>query len=434
MAAAKPRLVIIGSGWAGFYVAERIDLSKYAVTMISPRRMSAYTPLLASAAVGIFNFSLAEETVRSRSRQQLKFIKGNVLDIDFDGKTCKCAPAFEEDPELAAQEFAVEYDYLVIAPGCMPNTFGTPGVEEYGIFIKNVSDAILVRKRLFDLLEMASLPHVSVERKKALLHVAIVGGGPTGIELTAELDDLCRHELRDLYPDVVDYLSISIYDVASHILGAYDKSLYEYATAQLQKRKVDVAPNTKIEKVDKDALHIKDKGSIPYGMLIWATGNKQVPLVEKLDVKLPPRGLKRILTDERCRVFKSGNASSSHEIYDGVFAIGDAADIEGVSLPTTAEVACQKGKYLVDNFNLKEDTAKFTAPFKYNQKQLMSYIGEHDGVIAGRGPNDPGVTGRRAWLAWRGGSLAWNRSWRSRVAIVITWMMNAVFGRDVSKI
>ena len=431
---AKPRLVIIGSGWAGFYIAEHIDLSKYSVTLLSPRRTSAYTPLLASAAVGLFNFYLAEEPVRSKSRRQLRFIKANVLDIDFSSKTCKCAPAFDEDPELAAQQFDVEYDYLVVAPGCMPNTFGTPGVEENSIFIKNVSDAMIVRKRLFDLLEKASLPNVSGERKKSLLHIAIVGGGPTGIELTAELDDLCKHELGDLYPDVVDHVSISIYDVAPNILSAYDKSLHEYATKQLVTRKIDVATNTKIEKVDKEAIYIKDKGRVPYGMLIWATGNKNVPLVEKLDVMLPEKGLKRVLTDNHCRAFKPGTSS---ELHDGVFAVGDAADIEGASLPTTAEVACQKSKYLVENFNLK-DTLKsndmFKKPFEYQQKQLVSYIGQHDGVIAGKGNNDPGWTGASAWLAWRGGSVLWNRNWRSRISIIMTWTLNALFGKEVSKI
>ena len=431
--ATKPRLVIIGSGWAGFYIAEHIDLSKYAVALISPRRTSAFTPLLASAAVGLFNFYLAEEAVRSKSRKQLRFIKANVLDINFSAKSCHCAPAFEEDPDLTAQEFDVEYDYLIIAPGCQPNTFGTPGVQEYGIFIKNVSDAMTVRKQLFDNLEKASLPNVSEERKQALLHVAIVGGGPTGIELTAELDDLCRHELRDLYPDIVDHLTISIYDVAPHILAAYEKSLHHYATNQLLKRKIDVAPNTHILKVDKDYIHIKDKDPVPYGMLLWATGNANVPLITRLDVKLPEKGLKRITTDSHLRVY----TPSGDSVHDGVFAIGDAADILDASLPTTAEVAVQKAKYISEHFNLlssPRENEMFKNPFKYQQKQLVSYIGQHDGVIAGKGNDDPGWTGRSAWLAWRSGSVMWNRNWRSRAMIVFTWCMNAVFGKEVSKI
>jgi len=441
----KPHLVIIGSGWAGFYLAENINLSSYKVTLISPRRTSAYTPLLASAAVGLFNFYLAEEPVRSASRCDLNFVKANVLNIDFTQKTCRCTPAFEEDPNLEKIQFDIDYDYLVIAPGCVPNTFGTPGVEEYAIFIKNVSDAMRVRKTLFDLLEKASLPCTSVERAKELLHIAIVGGGPTGIELTAELDDLCQNELRKLYPRVAEHVSISIYDVAPHILSAYDAKLHDYATSQLKARNVDVAPNTRIERVDEHALYITDKGRVPYGMLIWATGNKNVTLIESIDVKINAKGLKRILTDDKLRVFRKSEAagtttSASPEIWDGVFSLGDAADIEGQSLPTTAEVAVQKAKYLVENFNAlpasptsTTSSSSFTKPFVYAQKQLVSYIGHHDGVIAGKGPNDPGWTGRSAWLAWRSGSLIWNRNWRSRVVIVITWALNRVFGTEMAR-
>ncbi|KIX03075.1 uncharacterized protein Z518_06625 [Rhinocladiella mackenziei CBS 650.93] len=453
MSTIKPNLVIIGSGWAGFYIAENIGLNGYHVTLISPRRTSAYTPLLASAAVGLFNFYLAEEPVRSKSRSALRFIKANVLGIDFNAKQCRCAPAFDEDPELANDEFSVPYDYLVIAPGCMPNTFNTPGVAENAIFIKNVSDAMKVRKTLFDLLEKASLPHITPERARELLHITIVGGGPTGIELTAELDDLCQDELRSVYPHVAPYVSISIYDVAPHILSAYDNKLHEYAAQQLERRKIDVAPNTRIEKVDASALYIKDKGRVPYGMLIWATGNKHVPLLGTIAVKLSQKGLKRILTDDYCRVFKPGE--NTGEIYEGVFALGDAADIEDASLPTTAEVAVQKAKYLVTNLNAlaqskspppppppppsaassssSSTTTAFSDPFVYSQKQLISYIGAHDGVIAGKGPNDTGWTGRSAWLAWRSGSLMWNRNWRSRIAIVLTWILNRVFGKEIAR-
>lgn len=459
-ATSKPRLVIIGSGWAGFYIAQNIDLEAYDVTVLSPRRTSAYTPLLASAAVGLFNFYLAEEPVRSKSRSALRVVKANVVDIDFGGRKCRCAPAFEEDPTLAQQEFDVSYDYLVIAPGCMPNTFGTPGVEENAIFIKNVSDAMRVRKTLFDLLEKASLPNVTPEHARELLHIAIVGGGPTGIELTAELDDLRKDELRAIYPVVAEYMSISVYDVAPHILSAYDKRLHEYASNQLERRHVDVATDTHIEKVDSQALYIRDRGRVPYGMLIWATGNKNVPLVEKLDnVRVSQRGLKRILTDDRLRVLRpvaegesdkpsDGNAKRGY--YDGVFALGDAADIEGASLPTTAEVAVQKASYLVANFTMlakhgpylpgdfstdpnPRPNPAFRKPFAYKQKQLVSYIGAHDGVIAGKGPNDPGWTGRSAWLAWRSGSLLWNRNWRSRIVIVLTWVLNRLFGKEIAR-
>src|SRR5271154_4323090 len=97
MSTTKPRLVIIGSGWSGFYLVEYISQPMYSVTLISPRRTTAYTPLLASAACGLFSFYLAEDSVRSKSRRGMRFLKANVIDIDFRRKACKCKPAFEED-------------------------------------------------------------------------------------------------------------------------------------------------------------------------------------------------------------------------------------------------------------------------------------------------------------------------------------------------
>jgi NADH:ubiquinone reductase (non-electrogenic) len=449
----KPRLAIVGTGWAGFYVAQYINTNKYAVTIISPRRTSAYTPLLASAACGQFNFYLAEEPVRAKSRSAQKFIKANVLDIDFTSKSLHCAPAFDDDPQLSQQEFDVEYDILVLAPGCIPNTFNTPGVPEHALFMKNVSDAMAVRKLFFDLLEKASLPNTSPSQIRSLLHIAIVGGGPTGIELTAELDDLAKRELRDLYPEVADQIHISIYDVAPNILSAYDRKLYEYANESLTRRRVAIETNSTIERVDREAVYLKDRGRVGYGMLIWATGNRHIPLIEKLasQTRQPAKGLRRILTDNHLLILKpddpnndnNNNDDDDDDVYPSTFALGDAADIHQASLPTTAEVAVQKAKYLINHLNNHPSSANPPSqPFNYTSKSLISYLGAHDGVIEGKKAthdggetkDGEGWTGRSAWLAWRSGSLFWTRSWRNRVMILLTWVINAVAGKEIARI
>lgn len=452
----KPRLIIVGTGWAGFYIAQYIDTAKYAVTIISPRRTSAYTPLLASAACGQFNFYLAEEPVRSKSRAAVKYIKATVLAVRFASKTVRCAPAFDEDPELSRQEFELGYDLLVLAPGCVPNTFNTPGVQEHALFMKNVSDAMAMRKRFFDLLEKASLPNTTSEQVRALLHIAIVGGGPTGIELTAELDDLAKRELRDLYPEVADQIHISIYDVAPHILSNYDRKLYEYANESLVRRRVAVETNATIERVDGQALYLRGRGRVPYGMLIWATGNRHVPLIETLvETRQTQRGLRRILTDDRLRVLKQDRSptgpdgtdttptstAAAEDVYEDVFALGDAADIYNASLPTTAEVAVQKARYLIHHLHrITSGSGELEPgpPFRYTARSLVSYLGAHDGVIEGRkgekGAKDgEGWTGRSAWLAWRSGSLLWTRSWRNRIMILLTWTVNWVAGKEIAR-
>ncbi|KAK5458498.1 hypothetical protein LTS15_004580 [Exophiala xenobiotica] len=428
----RERLIVIGSGWVGLYIAQYIDTTIYSVSIVSPRRTSAYTPLLASAACGLFPFSLAEESIRAKGRH-CDFIKANAVDVDFDARQVTCEAAFDEKTDgFPNRQFVLTYDKLVISPGCQTNTFGTPGVAEHALFMKHVSDAMALRKKLFDQLEKASLPCTPTEEASALLHVAIVGGGPTGVEITAELSDLAQNELKDFYPAVAPLIHITIYDVASHILGSYDQRLYEYATEKMAKRGVHVATNTVIEKVDRTTLHLKGQKSVPYGMLLWVAGNKSIPFVDTLNVKKTEGGLVRILTDSRLRVQKSesGHETTPDDVYANVFALGDAADIEGQSLPTTAEVAVQKAKYLVQQLNRRHEDNK---PFVFSSRRLVTYIGAHDGIIEGSAAGEA-LSGQKAWLSWRSGSWTWTRTWRNWVGLLWAYVMNFLFGRDVMRL
>ena len=154
-------------------------------------------------------------------------------------------------------------------------------------------------------------------------------------------------------------------------------------------------------------------------MLIWATGNRQVPLVEQLKVSKRGR-LARIVTDQFLRPLDLDGKPIMH-----AYAIGDAADIEGGELPTTAEVACQKGEHVARMLNKGVEE-----PFTYQQRAMVAYVGQHDGVIAGR----KDWTGPSAWLAWRSKNLSWARSWRSRILIAINWTMNSVFGKEMARV
>jgi NADH:ubiquinone reductase (non-electrogenic) len=224
MAPQLPRLVIVGTGWSGYTLAHEIDTNKYDVTVISPESTTPYTPLLASAACGLFNFSLAEEPVRHKSKA-IRFYQAWVTNVDFEKRVCVCRPAFDA---LSDRTFEVAYDHIVIAPGCTNQTFGTPGVKENAYFVRNVRDAMAVRSRLQDIVEMASLPGTSEAEQKALLHIIVVGGGPTGVEISAEMTDLIRDDFSMLYPDLEDKFSIAIHDVAPQILSVFDQKLSEH--------------------------------------------------------------------------------------------------------------------------------------------------------------------------------------------------------------
>lgn len=421
----KPTVAIIGSGWGGFTVAHALSLTKYNVAVISPIRTVQYTPLLASAAAGMFNFRLAEEPVRRRSRLPgLSYHKAIVENVDFDKRELQCRPSVADVAEEHLKDsrpFSVKYDKLVLAPGCDVQTFGTPGALEHANFLRTTDDARKIQQRLLEMLDAASIPGLSEQEQKDILRFIIVGGGAIGIEATAELYDLWQHEMRHVYPHLDGKLSIQIHDVAPSILGNFDERLGEYALQKLEKRGVEIKTKSHIEKVESGFIQTKEEGQLKYGMLLWATGNGVNPLVEKLNVKKQGK-LQRIATDQRLRV-----RNSEDQVITNVFALGDSADIEGYTLPTLAEVAVQKAEFLARELNAEDQPTK---AFEYKQKPNLAYLGEHDGVIGGREE----WTGQSAWLAWRSGSIFhWPRSWRRTLMIGISWLFNKIGGRDIAR-
>ncbi|EME47000.1 hypothetical protein DOTSEDRAFT_85608 [Dothistroma septosporum NZE10] len=422
----QEHIVIIGTGWAGYNVSQNLNDKKFNITIISPEDTSPYTPLLASAACGLFDFSLAEEPIRHKSKK-ITYYKGIVEDVDFDKKFCKCRSTCDIDGVTENTQFNVRYDRLVLAPGCVSNTFHTPGADDHAFFVKNVNDAKRVQFRLKQLLELASLPNTSDEKQRELLHIIVVGGGPTGVEISAEMSDLFNDDMSKLYPLLAGKMTITIHDAAPFILGAFEKALREHAISSFSKRGVNVKPDSKIKKVEADSITTEADGRIGCGMVLWTAGNKQCPLVDKLDVcktdKVP-----RILTDQHLHVLRaSGPYDEDKTPLPDVYALGDAADIKKYFLPTTAEVAVQKAEYLASVLNKGTDGRKV---FEYKQKALVAYIGGHDGVVAGR----PDWNGARAWTAWRSKNLLWTRSWRRKIMIMIYWGLDWMGGKEIARL
>ncbi|KAK5175885.1 uncharacterized protein LTR77_001025 [Saxophila tyrrhenica] len=430
----RTSIVIVGTGWAGYTISQKLDDKKFDITVISPEETSPYTPLLASAACGLFDFSLAEEPIRHKSKN-ISYYKARVQSVDFDSKTCKCRAACDVDGG-STREFDVSYDRLILAPGyatarsraclklinrsCVTNTFRTPGADEHAFFVRNVADAKRVQHRLMQLLELASIPGLTDQEQRDLLHIVIVGGGPTVVEIAAEMSDLFNDDFSKLYPDLNGKMSVTIHDAAQFILGAFEESLRQHAISSFSKRHVQVVTGSKIKEVTTNSITTEAEGRLGCGMVIWTAGNKQCALVDGLDVAKTDK-LPRIMTDDYLHALSPDKTSMRD-----VFAIGDAADIKKQFLPTTAEVAVQKAEYLAKMLNA-DDTS---TPFEYKQKALVAYIGGHDGVVHGR----PDWSGERAWAAWRSKNLLWTRSYRRKFMIVLYWFLDWAGGKEIARI
>ncbi|CAG8609016.1 8266_t:CDS:10, partial [Ambispora leptoticha] len=387
-------LVILGSGWAGFKLLKEINTADYNVVVISPRNYFVFTPLLPGTSVGTLEFRCITEPVR-KFEPKVEFYQAYADTIgktkafcefasitsntslycllqDLDNQIVNCTSNLEKKRD----KFSIPYDTLVIAVGANSNTFGIPGVGEHALFLKDVSDARKIRQRVIECFEHASQPGVSEETKLGLLHFAVVGGGPTGVEFSAEL---------------------------------------------------------RVLKVTADHLVIREEGEVPYGMIVWATGLTDNPLTRSLgDRIMKDNSAKRLLTDDKLRVLEKNTGKPITNVY----AIGDCATIQNNDLPPTAQVANQKARYLRKALHdLASNPQHVPKPFKFRYLGVMAYIGKKEALVDLTQAVSPQAkeSGVLAWFLWRSVYLSYTISIRNKLLIPMYWFLTLVFGRDISR-
>ena len=249
-ASPREKLVVLGSGWGAVALLKNIDPTLYDVSVVSPRNFFLNTPLLPGVTVGTVEARSLIEPVRRLlpgKPGDATFFEAAAIAVDPKARTVKC----RDESEITASnpEFTVPYDKLVVAVGAPPNTFGTPGVYENAKFLKEVDDAIDIRRKLADLFETASLPGVPEDEQRRMLSVLVVGGGPTGVEFAAELHDFLREDMPKLYPTLKDKLSITVVQSADHILNTYDERISKYAEEKFARDGIKILTNRRVTNV-----------------------------------------------------------------------------------------------------------------------------------------------------------------------------------------
>lgn len=415
MAAVSPRkkLVILGSGFGAFTVIKRLKRGLYDTLVISPRNHFLFTPLLPSTTVGTIEFRSIIEPVR-QSKPGLDFIQARALRLDSSPGRVVCRNAIDD------RSFEVTYDLLLIGVGAVNHTFGIPGVNDHALFLKELRDARRIRQAIIDTLERASSPNIEKDELARLLHFVIVGGGPTGVEFAAELADFLENELTAAFPKLVGGVQITLVEAGRHILSGFDQEIAEYATRLFNRRRVSVLTGTRVKEVMEGRLVLDDGSAIPFGVLVWSTGNGPTDLVRSLPFRKDR--LERILVDSYFRVLDTRN----------IFAMGDCATAENQSFPATAQVAMQEGKYVAKVLNQlgAGRTVESMAPFRYKHLGMLAYIGKHEAVA-----DLPQTTskGFSTWLFWRSAYLTRLVSLKNKVLVLFDWTKTIVFGRDVSR-
>ncbi len=405
----KKSLVILGSGFAALSLVKKIDLARYYVSIVSPRNHFLFTPLLPSTTVGTIEFRSIIEPIRT-ARSDIRYYQATANSIEEENGVVRCRTV--QDGEV----FDLHYDFLVIAVGAMNNTFGIHGVTENTLFLKELRDARAIRTRIIDNFERASGPNLDPADRKRLLHFVVVGGGPTGVEFAAELNDLIREDLVKWYPTLIPDVRITLLEAKKQILNTFDSRLSAYTMRLFQRHSIDVRTGSSVQEVKPEEMILNDGSTLAYGLAVWSTGIGATEFVRSLSCEKDRAS--RILTDDFLRVKGKTN----------IFAAGDCATPFDVTYPATAQVAQQEGKYLARHFNMLA-RGRNPLPFRYHDLGMLAYVGGNRALA-----DLPNVKGRgfMTFLFWRSAYLTRLVSLKNKILVLFDWIKSSVFGRDIS--
>jgi NADH:ubiquinone reductase (non-electrogenic) len=404
------RILVLGGGFAAYrFTRELGELEGHAVTLAAARNHFLFTPLLPSTTVGTLEFRSILEPLRKQRSAAFRLVSAESL--DRARRVVRGVSPLDGRPE------EIGYDALIIAVGAVPGTFGVPGVADHAVFLKEMRDARVIRRRVLDCLEIASSPALTPGERDRLLTFVVVGGGPTGVEFAAELHDFLMADLSEAYPEQAPHARIVLLEAMPKLLGAFDQSLSEYTAKRFRRARIEVRTGARVVNVAADRLALHDGSEISFGLLVWATGNAPTDFVKGLD--LPKDGAGRLLVGPDLRV--KGEES--------IYALGDCSIMEGAPLPATAQVAEQQGRYLAKAFHRRAH-GKPVTPFVYKPMGMLAYVGGNRAVA-----DLPGIKGSGfiTFLFWRSVYLSKLVSVRNRILVLFDWIKSHVLGRDLSR-
>lgn len=405
----KKKLVIIGGGFGGLNLAKRVDKSKWDVTLVDKNNYHSFAPLfyqVASSGVepSDITFPLRREMRRGKSRG-VQYTMGSVSAIDVVKK------------EVVTEYENIPYDSLVIAAGCTNNFFGMNDLVNKVYTIKSAGEAIRARNAVLYNLELASQTN-DAEKRKALLTFAVIGAGPTGVEIAGALGEMKRWVIEREYPRIKrDEVKVILYEGTHRVLRTMSEKSSADALHDLKELMVDVNLGKTMVSYDNGELSFTDGEKINTDLVIWTAGITGVPFeLIGTDVKAGPGG--RFAVDEFNRV----------EGLKDVYAIGDICchvdDRFPRGCPQLAQPAIQQGRTLAKNLN----SGKFDIPFEYRDKGSMATIGRNRAVV------DMGkmhFNGFIAWVAWMAVHLVTLLGMRNRTVVFINWIWS-YFGFSTS--
>ena len=390
----KPKVVILGAGFGGLNAARALA-GKAEVTVVDRHNFQTFLPLLYQVSTAGLAADHVVHPVRGALRNTgIKFRMGSPISVDHKNKSVK----------LDSSE-VLEFDHLIVALGSVTADFGVPGVTEHGLGMKSVSEAIQIRAEV-----MRRFEDLCRFEDETRLSIAVVGGGPTGVEMAGALAELKRGPLHNDMAHAAEHIDIYLIEAGPRILPMFTEKLSARATRDLQRLGVHVRTSTAVREIKSRQIVLKEGEPIPAEVTIWAAGVKGEPTASTLN--LPIVG-SRIAAEKTLQV----------QNYPHIWTVGDVSGAlapDGRFYPMVAPVAMQQGKFVAQQI-LDLAAGKPLKEFKYKDKGSMATIGRHKAVVQVRNFK---MVGAPAWFAWLFLHLFYLLGGRNKVGTIADWTWN----------
>lgn len=410
----KPKILIVGAGFAGVYTALNLQKKLHAaadIELININNYFVFQPLLPEVASGTLSAQDAVVSLRAIAKG-VHIRQAEVISVDKENKSIKLLQG------IRRTVIDLPYDHLILTSGVDANSSFVEGMDAHALTIKNLSDAHHIRNHIIQRLEWADVT-ISPERKQRLLTFVVVGGGFSGVETMGEIVEMLHRALK-FYPNISkEELLPIIVQRDSVLLPELDEKLGRYTEKKFAKRGIKVVLNQGVTKVTARQVTLENGDKIPCSTVISSIGNRPPEFIQSL--KIP-------LFRQRIAV----NQDLSVPNVDNIWALGDIAavpldkDCEKLA-PPTAQFAVQEAKFCADNLVATLE-GKDTKPFAYTPRGSLASLGSYSGVGELFGIK---VSGMLGWMIWRAFYIMRIPGFATKARITLNWVFDYIFPRSI---
>lgn len=401
----QKRVVILGGGFAGVNVANYLKSSNYQVVLLDKHNYHTFQPLLYQVATGGLEPSSIAYPIRKflKKLPNAYFRIAEVKNIDRDTKTVQTSIG------------DLQYDVLIIAMGSTTNFFNLPKESTSKMrTLKSIPEALDLRSFILENFEQALLENDPI-KKQALMNIAIVGGGPTGVELAGAIGEMKNVMLPRDYKELdLSQMQVHLFEASPNVLGPMSPDSKKNALEYLKKFDVQMHLNTSVNSYDDNELTYGENEKLPTETVIWTAGVKGNSIEGLPETSYFPNG--------RIKVDPFNAVEGTQDIY----AIGDISCMVTEEFPRghamVAPVAMQQGELLAKNL-IRKEKGEALEVFKYFDKGSMATVGRNRAVVDFPGQKLK-MGGRLAWFAWMFVHLMSLIGFRNKLIVLTGWMYN----------